>query len=157
MRINEVEKVGTVRIGNYILNVYGDLNEPLFMAREIAEILDYHPLNYSHVVDVCEDDEKLLVVIELAGQRRKVLCVDEIGLYNILEQSRKPIARKWRRVINEQIRSMRLAKRLNITQQFDEWNEAMDDIYFDEETGRMMRSVTVHGGDVEHVPYVPES
>ncbi len=157
MRINEVEKVGTVRIGNYILNVYGDLNEPLFMAREIAEILDYHPLNYSHVVDVCEDDEKLLVVIELAGQRRKVLCVDEIGLYNILEQSRKPVARKWRKVINEQIRSMRLAKRLNITQQFDEWNEAMDDIYFDEETGRMMRSVTIAGGDVEQVPFVPES
>lgn len=152
MRFNEVEKVGTVRIGNYILNVYGDLNEPLFMAREIAEILDYHPLNYSHVVDVCEDDEKLLVVIELAGQRRQVLCVDEIGLYNILEQSRKPIARKWRRVINEQIRSMRLAKRLNITQQFDEWNDEMDDIYFDEGTGRMMRSVTVQGGDVIQVP-----
>ncbi len=30
-----------------------------------------------------------------------------------------------------------------------------DSIYFDEETGQLMRSVTVAGGDVEQVPYNP--
>ena len=152
MRFNEVEKVGTVRIGNYILNVYGDLNEPLFMASEIGVLIEYSAGNTYRLTQFCEDDEVLLLQTVVAGQRRRVTFVNELGLYNILEQSRMPVARKWRRVINEQIRSMRLAKRLNITQQFDEWNDEMDDIYFDEETGRMMRSVTVQGGDVIQVP-----
>ena len=152
MGFNEVERVGNVRIGNYILDVYGDLNDPLFILSDIAEVFDYSSRNANKLAFLCEDDEKLRVILLRAGQRRHVLCVTEIGLYNILEQSRMPVARKWRKVINEQIRSMRLAKRLNITQQFDEWNEAMDDIYFDEETGRMMRSVTVQGGDVIQVP-----
>lgn len=151
MRFNEVEKVGTVRIGNYILNVYGDLNEPLFMASEIGVLIEYSAGNTYRLTQFCEDDEVLLLQTVVAGQRRRVTFVNELGLYNILEQSRMPVARKWRRVINEQIRSMRLAKRLNITQQFDEWNEAMDDIYFDEETGKLMRSVTVAGGDVIQV------
>ena len=36
----------------------------------------------------------------------------------------------------------------NITEQFEEWDHAMDNIYFDEETGQLMQSVTVPGGDV---------
>lgn len=152
MGFNEVERVGNVRIGNYILDVYGDLNDPLFILSDIAEVFDYSSRNANKLAYLCEDDEKLLVTVLRAGQRRQVLCITEIGLYNVLEQSRMPVARKWRKVINEQIRSMRLAKRLNITQQFDEWSEAMDDIYFDEDTGRMMKSVTIQGGDVIQVP-----
>lgn len=41
----------------------------------------------------------------------------------------------------------------DIIQQFDEWNDALDDIYIDEETGIMMQSVTIVDGDVEQVPF----
>jgi len=41
----------------------------------------------------------------------------------------------------------------SIAEQFEEWDHAMDNIYFDEETGQLMQSVTVHGGDVMQVPY----
>lgn len=33
----------------------------------------------------------------------------------------------------------------------------MDNIYFDEETGKLMQSVTVQGGDVEQIPYEEDS
>ena len=37
--------------------------------------------------------------------------------------------------------------------QFDEWDHALDAIYYDEETGLIMESVTVQGGDVDQIPY----
>jgi hypothetical protein len=45
---------------------------------------------------------------------------------------------------------------MNVVQQFDEWDHALDDLYFDEETQMLMRSVTVQGGDVIQVPYRQE-
>ena len=43
----------------------------------------------------------------------------------------------------------------DISEQFEDWDHRADAIYFDEETGMLMRSVTVPGGDVEQVPYEP--
>ena len=63
-----------------------------------------------------------------------------------------PYARKWRRIVLSELISLRKAKNMTIEEQFDEWAKQIDDIYYDEETGRLMRSVTVPGGDVEQVP-----
>ena len=89
----------------------------------------------------------------MAGQRRAVNFVTENGLYNILAQSRMELARAWRRVVHDELINMRKEKGLNISEQFEEWDHAMDNIYFDEDTGRLMQSVTVPGGDVIQVPY----
>ena len=80
----------------------------------------------------------------------------ENGLYNILSQSRKPIARKWRRIIHNEIIRLRKANAMDILQQFDRWDDELDTLYVDPETGILMQSVTVQGGDVEQVPYEPK-
>ena len=105
---------------------------------------------------MCEQDEKLNLPMVVAGQRRPVAFVTETGLYNILSQSRKPIARKWRRVIHNELIRMRKEKDMTVVDQFEEWNHLLDSIYWDEETGMLMQSVTVPGGDVEQIPYKPE-
>ena len=48
---------------------------------------------------------------------------------------------------------MRRSRGLDIIAQFDEWDHVLDTLYFDEETGILMQSVTVQGGDVEQVIY----
>ena len=105
------------------------------------------------MLELCEEDEKLKLPLVVAGQRRSVNFVTENGLYNILSQSRMEIARAWRRVIHDELISMRRAKGRDVVEQFEEWDHALDNIYFDEETGRLMQSVTVQGGDVEQIPY----
>lgn len=144
--------VGEIRIGNYLLKVYSSLDDPLFMASEVAELLDYSQGNTWNLVRLCEEDEHLKLQIIVAGQKRLVSFVTEMGLYNILSQSRTTIARKWRKVVHEQLIEMRKNRHLTIEQQFEEWNNAIDDIYYDEEKDCLMRSVTVPGGDVEQVP-----
>jgi prophage antirepressor-like protein len=146
--------VGTIKFDNRLLSVYASLDEPLFRASDVASMIDYSDGNTWKMLEMCEVDEKLNLPMVVAGQKRQVSFVTETGLYNILSQSRKPIARKWRRVIHMELIRMRRAKEMNITEQFDEWDNLLDDLYWDEETGILMRSVTVQGGDVEQIPYV---
>lgn len=101
---------------------------------------------------MCEDDEKLNLPLVVAGQRRLVSFVTETGLYNVLSQSRKPIARAWRRIVHTELINLRKTRGKDVAEQFEDWDRLADSIFFDEETGMMMQSVTVPGGDVEQIP-----
>lgn len=153
MKIDAGMIVGTIKFDNRLLPVHWDLNEPLFRATDVANMIDYSDGNSWKMLQLCEEDEKLNLPMVVAGQSRMVAFVTETGLYNILSQSRKPIARKWRRVIHNELIRMRKEKGMDVVQQFDEWDHLLDDIYWDEERGMLMRSVTMPGGDVEQVPY----
>ena len=131
----EIKIAGSISFGGKRLNVYGDLDAPLFKAKDISHAIGYSSGNEWRMLEMCEEDEKLKLPLVVAGQRRSVNFVTENGLYNILAQSRMEIARSWRRVVHD---------------------HAMDNIYFDEETGQLMQSVTVPGGDVIQIPYEKE-
>ena len=90
-----------------------------------------------------------------------MLAVNEIGIYEALFASRRLEARKFRRWSAEVMKKLRTKVGLkgyevmqmtdpNIQSQID---YILDSIYYDEETGRIMQSVTVQGGDVEQVPF----
>lgn len=144
--------VGTIKFDNKLIDVYSSVNTPIFKASDIAEIIDYSN-NTWNLLNMCEEDEKLKLQMVVAGQRRTVSFITETGLYNVLSQSRKPIARKWRRIIHEELINLRKARAKNIIEQFEDWDHELDTLYIDEETGILMQSVTVAGGDVEQVPY----
>lgn len=177
----KLEVVGLIRFDGHVLDVYNDLDEPYFLAVEVAKLVDYSVGNTSHMLDMLEHDEKILVKVRegMSRQERRALerkeakvsgsrntttsigqsggptkwFVTELGLYNILSQSRKPIARKWRRVVHSNLIMMRRQNKLMIDGQFEEWDAIADDLYIDPDTGILMQSVTVPGGDVEQVPY----
>lgn len=154
--MNNLNVVGTIEFDNRLLKVYQSLDNPIFRAADIANMIDYSDGNTWKMLQMCEEDEKLNLPMVVAGQTRQVAFVTEIGLYNILSQSRKLIARKWRRVVHTQLIAMRKEKGMTIVDQFDEWDDLLDTVYWDEELGMLMQSVTVQGGDVEQIPYVEE-
>ena len=145
--------VGIIKFDNKLLNVYSSVEEPIFRASDVADMIQYSEGNTWKLLELCEHDEKLNLPMVVAGQRRNISFITERGLYNILAQSRKPIAKKWRRVVHDQLIQMRKSRGMDILEQFNEWNRLLDDLYFDGETGILMQSVTVQGGDVEQVPY----
>ena len=148
--------VGTINFDNKLLNVYSSLDEPIFRATDIANMIGYSEGNTWKMIQMCEEDEKLNLPMVVAGQTRQVTFVTETGLYNILAQSRKLIARKWRRVVHTELVRMRKEKGMTVVDQFDEWDDLLDTVYWDEERGMLMQSVTVQGGDVDQIPYVEE-
>lgn len=149
-----MEIVGQIRFDGYTLDVYGSLDTPYFRANQITVLLDYSYGKTSQMLELIEQDEHLLTVEQCAGQRRQVRMVTELGLYNILSQSRKPVARKWRRVIHSNLILLRKQNNMTISDQFEEWNALAEDIFIDPETGILMEIKTLPGGDVEVIPYV---
>jgi prophage antirepressor-like protein len=156
MIVNLKKPVGVITFDDKSLNVYMSLNDPIFRATDVAAMIEYSDGNTWKMLEMCEVDEKLNLPIVAAGQRRMVSFVTETGLYNILAQSRKPIARKWRRIVHDELVQLRKSRNMDIVEQFDEWDHELDTLYYDEETDILMRSVTVEGGDVIQVPYEDE-
>lgn len=151
--MNEINIVGIISFGKRELNVYSSVDQPLFKASDIAGMIDYSSGNAWKMLEMCEEDEKLNLPLVVAGQRRSVSFLTETGLYNVLSQSRKPIARAWRRIVHDELIRFRKSNEKNIIEQFEDWDRQLDTIYFDEDTGILMQSVTVAGGDVIQTPY----
>lgn len=109
-------------------------------------------------VDTCDIPSK--DIRSRARKTQDMIAVNEIGIYEALFASRKLEARKFRRWSAEVMQKLRKGVGLqgyeimrmtepDIQQQID-W--FLDSIYYDEETKRMMVSVTVAGGDVDQIP-----
>ena len=147
------EIVGKISFGNKSLDVYSSLDQPFFRASDVANMIEYSKHNEWRLLKMCELDERLLLPLVVEGQTRTVSFVTENGLYNILAQSRKPIARKWRRVVHDELIRLRKSRNKNVVEQFEDWDHELDTIFIDPETKILMQSVTVQGGDVIQVPY----
>ena len=90
-----------------------------------------------------------------------MIAVNEMGIYEALYASRKLEARKFRKwsasVMQKLRRKIGLEQyevmRMTDKDIQDEIDYILDSIYYDEETGKLMQSVTVDGGDVEHIEF----
>ena len=69
--------------------------EPWFVAKDICGILELSDV--SMTLSRLDDDEKLIQVLFVSGQNRKIWIVNESGLYALIFQSRKPQARAFRK------------------------------------------------------------
>jgi prophage antirepressor-like protein len=145
-----VKKVGRIQLGLHILNVYDSLEDPLFLASEVRGIL-YGDRSIWLFEDQLEHDEVLYLNGSTGVGSKKLMFLTERGLYSALYKSETFAARAWRRVISDRLIGMRRERGMDICETFEEYDALMEDIYFDEETGHMMRSVTLPGGDVEQV------
>ena len=95
------------------------------------------------------------------NKTRWMLAVNELGIYEALFASRKLEARKfrmWAGTVMQKLRKnvglegyevMRMTEP-DIQKEID-W--ILDSLYWDEEKGCVMRSVTVAGGDTDQVPF----
>lgn len=92
---------------------------------------------------------------------RSMLAVNELGIYEALFASRKLEARKFRMWAGTVMQKLRKnvgleqyeVMRMTEPEIQDEIDDILDTLFYDEETGKLMQSVTVQGGDVEQVPF----
>lgn len=153
-----MERIDQIIYDGRVLSVYGTQEEPCFLLREIGSVIEYDLNHVEDMIRWCEHDEYFKAPKPrdsrgYAGHKRKdVYYVTESGLYNIFSQTRKPLGRKWRMVVHDRLIKLRKERGLTVSQQFDEWFDEMDDIFYNPEDGQMYRSMTVPGGDVEIEP-----
>lgn len=111
-KINEedVAIVNEVIIFGEPFNVYGTLDDPKFLAVDIAEMIEYNVDKTHQMLELVDDDEKLTDTIYRAGQKREVWFVTEYGLYELLMQSRKPLAKRFKLEIKKALHQVRTGR-----------------------------------------------
>ena len=95
------------------------------------------------------------------NETRWMLAVNEIGIYEALYSSRKLEARnfiRWSATVMQKLRKHVGLEGYEVMRMTDpdvqeEIDHFLDDIFYDEEKGMLMQSVTVAGGDVIQEPF----
>ena len=77
--------------------VYGTAEEPLFLAKNVAELIDYDKNKVGQMLITVDEEEKENLPIFYSGQVRNMWFLKEEGLYEVLMQSRKPIAKAFKK------------------------------------------------------------
>ena len=99
------ELLQTTQLCGVSLSVYGTPAEPLFLAKEVAEAIDHQQV--ARMVEMVDEDEKLMCLISTSGQRREMWLLTEQGLYEVLMQSRKPVARQFKAGVKALLKALR--------------------------------------------------
>lgn len=85
--------------------IYGDIDNPLFLAKDVAEWIEHSKA--SIMLDGIDEDEKLRETIFTSGQNREMWFLTENGLYEVLFQSRKPIAKAFKKEVKIVLKTLR--------------------------------------------------
>lgn len=102
---DELKVIHTEEILGREIEIYGTKEEPLFLAKDVAEWIEHS--NPTEMLRAVDEDEKLNSTILSAGQQRRVSFVTEDGLYEVFFQSRKPIAKQMKKVVKQILREIR--------------------------------------------------
>lgn len=108
--------VSTNYFNGHQLNIYGSEQEPYFMARDIAEMIDYQKTtqgkyNTAKMLTMVDDDEKIKGIPNshtLINSGTTVWFLTEQGLYEVLFQSRKPKAKEFKKWVKQVLKEIRL-------------------------------------------------
>ena len=75
--------------------IYGDKENPLFLAKDVAEWIEHNQV--ARMIEIVDDEEKMKCLLSTSGQNREMWFLTEDGLYEVLMQSRKPIAKMFKK------------------------------------------------------------
>lgn len=102
---NEIQVLKQTELLGRRLTVYGTAQEPLFLAKDIAEWIEHS--NPAAMLNTVDEDEKGIRIVYTLGGDQKVNVLTEDGLYEVLMQSRKPIAKQFKRGVKQILKEIR--------------------------------------------------
>lgn len=102
------EKINT--LGNYEIlghefNIYGTYEELLFLAKDVAEWIGHSDV--SMMLKKIDEDEKVTSIVCTLGGNQSAWFLTENGMYEVLMQSRKPIAKSFKKEVKTILKEIR--------------------------------------------------
>lgn len=108
-----LEVVAETEILGYKIKMYGSIEFPWFMAKDVAEWIDYSKgsngkYQITNMVKKIDDDEKGLKSFKTLGGVQETWALTEDGLYECCMRSTKHIAKQMKKEIKLYLKSIRL-------------------------------------------------
>lgn len=107
MSTNPIQVLKQTELLGHQFTVYGTAENPLFLAKEVGEVLEYSESNSSKLTNLVDDDEKVRNIVTTPGGNQEVWMLTEDGLYEVLMQSRKPIAKQFKKGVKQILHEVR--------------------------------------------------
>jgi prophage antirepressor-like protein len=107
--MNELKVLNEQEVLGKHFKVYGTPEEPMFLAKDVADWIDYSIANTNKMLASVDPEEKTVHTISMNGSNYKTEAwfLTEDGLYEVLMQSRKPIAKEFKKKVKEILKSIR--------------------------------------------------
>lgn len=105
--MNELKVLNEQEVLGKQFRVYGTVEEPLFLAKDVAEWIEYDTSSVNKMLANVDDDEKVRKNVPTLGGMQESWCLTENGLYEVLMQSRKPIAKQFKKEVKEILKIIR--------------------------------------------------
>jgi len=109
--MNELKVIDERVVFEKNFRVYGDFENPLFLAKDVAEWIEHS--NVTKMLNGIDKTEKIVIKIPsnnlLVGlqSNTEYTFLTEEGLYEVLMQSRKPIAKEFKKKVKEILKDVR--------------------------------------------------
>ena len=90
-------------------NIYQEkgIDEIYVLAKDVAKWINYDISSINKMLNKVDSDEKLNGTLFRAGQKREMWFLTENGIYEVLMQSRKPVAKQFKREIKRVLKDIR--------------------------------------------------
>lgn len=103
--MNEITVVHEQELLNNTFKIYGTKEDPLFLAKDVSTWIEHSKV--SMMLESIDAEEKLKETILTSGQKREMWFLTEDGLYEVLMQSRKPIAKQFKKEVKHILKNIR--------------------------------------------------
>lgn len=87
--------------------IYGTAEDPLFLAKDVAEWIEYDKSSINKLLNSLDNEEKVRKIVPTLGGAQEAWLITEDGLYEVLMQSRKPIAKQFKSEVKKILKSIR--------------------------------------------------
>ena len=109
---NELTVIDEREILGKRFRVYGDFENLLFLAKDVAEWIDYSKksngsYDVNSMLRMVDEDEKLVRKISVSGQNRNMWFLTEDGFYEVCMQSTKPNAKIFKKEVKKILKTIR--------------------------------------------------
>ncbi|MCL1935565.1 MAG: phage antirepressor KilAC domain-containing protein [Defluviitaleaceae bacterium] len=104
--MNGLEIINRSQILGKTFTMYGSFENPLFLAKDVANWIEHSDV--SMMLQNIDKEENLMQTMLVSGQNRQMWFLTEYGLYEVLMQSRKPIAKKFKHGVKKILKEIRM-------------------------------------------------
>lgn len=122
---NEIQVLKQTELLGQQFAVYGTPEEPLFLAKDVAAWIEYDLSSVNKLVALVDEDEKVRNIIPTLGGNQEMWLLTEDGLYEILMQSRKPIAKQFKKGVKKILHEIRMVGGYIVSNEKDTADELM--------------------------------
>lgn len=107
--MNQLQMIYNQEVLGKDFHIYGTVEEPLFLAKDVAEWIEHS--KPSMMIKTVDEDEKVKVnnvYVEGRTGGNGVWFLTEDGVYEVLFQSRKPIAKQFKKQVKAILKEIRI-------------------------------------------------